>query len=168
MGLIYLGKFENILQAMELLRDCRFDVITYDVKTDQINIIRYPDINKGWTGEFNILFNSDKNNRLNIFFGITGSSTTHPDKKNKIEDRGMMVFSGENLFHHLHLPYPHLQGNTIQDLSTLSQAVQANFSCINNAFSKENIQTTCLTLQKMEQGNLDEIKQAFEDASGFE
>lgn len=163
-----MGKFENILQALELLRECRFDVITYDVQTDRINILRYPNVNKGWTGKFNILFNSDKNNRLKNFFGITGSSTTHPDKKNKIGDRGMMVFSGENLFHYLHLPYPDLQGDPIQDLSTLSRVIQANFSRINDAFSDENIQITYTELSKTEQGNLDEIKQAFLDVTGFE
>lgn len=153
---------------MEPLRECRFDVITYDVQTDRIDILRHPNSNKGGGGWGKILFHTGKDNVLRFFLGITRSYIDLQEKEKNIENNNMIVFSGKNVLKYLHIQYPPHQDDQIQDLSALSQVIQANFSRINDAFSDENIQTTCLDLSKTEKENLDDIKQAFRDASGFE
>lgn len=167
-----MGKIEDILWGMKPLQECHHDIVTYYIACDKFDILRYPDYFKGWNGKFSLLFHTDETKALRLFFHVSEEHNPRACWDQGINHkefvRNLSLFSGENLFRYLHIPYPDLQKDPIQDMYTLSRAIHANFSCINNAFSKENIQTTCLVLQKTERGNLDEIKRAFEDALGFE
>ncbi len=79
-----------------------------------------------------------------------------------------MIFSGKDVLRFLEIPYPPYQDEQVHDLSVLSHVIQTQFSSIDNAFSDENLEITCQQLSRTGQGNLDEIRQAFLDASGFE
>ena len=163
-----MGKIEEITRAMEPLQECHHDIITWYAAEDRIDILRVPDSFKGWN-DFTLLFHTKEKKMVRVFFR---DILPHDSGKKQISReeyvRTWSVYSGENLFQCLHIPYPHPSGDPIQDLATLSREIQANFSRINDAFSDKNILKTHLELSRSGLENLDEIKQAFWDASGFE
>jgi hypothetical protein len=159
-----LGRFEDILQAMEPLSECHHDTVTYQVITDRFDILRHPKKSSSWS----LLFHRDNEGIVRVYFGITNAYAVTLKREQRLNAPVLKVFSGENLFNYLQITFPIIQGDPIQDLSALSQVIQANFSRINSAFCDKNIQTTSLELSKTEQGTLEDIKKAFVDASGLE
>lgn len=146
------GKLESILLAMELLRECFRDHISYTIATDRISILRHPDINKGWNGGFDLIFHTDDDGILRTYFIVTRPYAGLPIEKKPVSalldyDKNLMVFSGETVFKILHLDYPSAHSDQLQELSNLSLSLQKSFPTINEAFSKEHIRDTYLKLQ---------------------
>lgn len=145
-------KFEDILQAMEPLKECFRDKVSYNVPADRFSILRFPDFNKGWGG-FELLFHICDDGILRIFFTISRlHSGLTPEKKLSRGvfdyDNNMLVFSGDNVFRFLSLEYPALTADSVTNLRELSAAVQKNFPAILAAFSQRKFSDTYRQLSR--------------------
>ena len=146
--------FSEILLAIRPLYGiCQRETITIDVDTSRIDITAYAVAIPGWK----LLWHTTESGRLDLYF-ILCSWLNFPVKRDDFQksDR-MLIFSYQNVFNTLGIPYVNRQKGLLEDLSEYSHLIRDNSDKILTAFSRENIEKTYSLLKDSTGNNEEEI-----------
>jgi len=158
-----LGKIEEILIAIEPLNHLFFhDTITYHVANKKIDVFRAPLTGDGWR----ILFHSEKNG-ICAYFVLYPQYPFIKDRKRLAERNEAVVFSMQNVFRYLCIPYPNFSQEDLDKLQRLSMLIRDNFPKLSEAFSEKKIEQTYNALIVSTGNNEEEINKLLPSICGW-
>jgi hypothetical protein len=149
-----MGKIEEFVNGIQPLSQLIYnETVTYFACSDSVSLHAAPFYRGTWT----IIFHTGGDGVVRLYFTVANRDLNFQNTDNPGCNNERIVFSGENVFRYLNIPYPDIQHNPGMDVTRLSLAILINFEKIKSAFSVKRIEKIYTSLKATTGNNQEEI-----------